>query len=208
MARPARSLVSVGLGLALASQALAGTASAKTHQWKFKEIFSNADGSVQYIEMEVIDPSGTDEWGVFGNRIETRDEIYFIPSNLPNENTYLRSMLFATPAFAALPGAPTPDFIIPAGFFDPLGDELRYRIIHDTLAFDAGELPTDGQRALARSDRSTPLNTPENFAGETATIDASSNVVSGLWPPLIVVVVCSTALLTTRLRRGAHPTER
>lgn len=87
----------------LGALALADPAAAKSHLWKFKEIFSNADGSVQYIEMDVLDPAGTGEWITSQQRLASLDHVYIIPANIPNENTFQRSMRFATLAFAALP---------------------------------------------------------------------------------------------------------
>lgn len=197
-----RALCTVALVcLALGVFALPRPALAKSHLWKFKEIFSNADGTVQYVEMDVLDPTGVAEWQTLDKQLASRAHVYLIPVNLPQQNTFLRSMLFATPAFAALPGAPTPDFIIPAGFFDPAGDELRYRFTLDAFAFGAGELPTDGHDALKRSDRSTPLNSPENYAQQTATIDASGAEVNGVWPPLLGVVVLAALGLHAMSRR-------
>lgn len=185
--------------------AVPAPASAKSHLWKFTEIFSNADGSVQYIEMQVTEFAGVAEWETGGRRLSSDAQLYFIPANLPEENTFQTSMLLATPAFAALPGAPTPDFLIPAGFFDPAGDELRYRLTFDVFAFGPGAMPVDGVLALEREGLGTPVNSPRNFAGETGTIDASSGVaVYGVWPPLLVVglLLASAARLSgSRWRR-------
>ncbi len=208
MPRRGRSIAAASLCLAVGVFGVPCPASAKSHLWKFKEIFSNADATVQYIEMDVVDPSGTGEWMTLGHQLASRDHVYIIPVNLPNENTFQRSMLFATPAFAALSGAPAPDFVLPAGFLDPGGDELRYRFTFDVLAFDPGELPIDGHLALQRSDRSRPLNSPENFARQTATIDAAGPVVRGIWPPLLVLALLGAVgfeqLHRRRRREEAH----
>ncbi|MEZ4334336.1 MAG: hypothetical protein R3F35_21500 [Myxococcota bacterium] len=195
-------LLSLALGLA----GLPGQARAKSHLWKFKEIFSNADGTIQYVEMDVLDPAGTAEWVTVGQHLTSTHRDYVIPTDLPNENTYQRSMLFATPAFAALPGAPAPDFVLPPGFFDPAGDELRYRSVLDVFAFSAGELPTEGRLALRRSDRTTPPNSPENFAGIESTIDASgAAAVGGLRPLLLLPVLILVLALHAHWRRAARP---
>jgi hypothetical protein len=207
MRRRGHRRIAAGCGLALGVLGFVDPAMAKSHLWKFKEIFSNADGSVQYIEMDVLDPAGTGEWVTIQQQLATRDHVYIIPVNLPNENTFQRSMLFATPAFAALPGAPTPDFLIPAGFMDPSGDELRYRFTLDLFAYTDGELPIDGRHALVRSDRSRPLNSPENFAGATTSIDVGA-AVSGVWPPLLVVALLLGVRLEAALRRRRSPATR
>lgn len=203
----ARSLQAVlFLSLALGLVGSPGTARAKSHLWKFKEIFSNADGTIQSIEMEVIDPAGTSEWVTVGQHRTSTHQDSVIPIDPPNENSYQRSMLFATPAFAALPGAPAPDFVLPAGFFDPAGDELRDRSVLDVLVFATGELPTDGRLALRRSDRTTPTNSPENFAGVEATIDASgAAAVGGLRPRLLLPVLILALALHAHWRPAPRP---
>lgn len=156
---------------ALALQLLAAPAFAKAHQWRFTEVFSNADGTVQFIEMFVFDPSGTQEWRLAGKTLMSDANTYVFPNDLPMENTFERWLLIATPAFAAVPGAPAPDYVIPASFFDPAGDALQYRQ-QDFLDLPAGVFPTDGLLSYDR-DGNTALNTPTNFADEAGSIDVS-----------------------------------
>ena len=150
--------------------ALPQPAGAKSHLWKFTEVFSNADGSVQFIEMFVFDPAGTGEWVIQGQRLASDANVFIFPNNLPMENTFERWLLIATPAFAALPDAPTPDFIIPPQFFDPAEDELRYRTALDILPLPPGAVPLDGIQSYRRNG-TTAVNSPINFAGETTTLD-------------------------------------
>jgi hypothetical protein len=161
------------LASCLAAVALAGPAAAKSHLWKFTEVFSSADGSVQFVEMFVFDPAGTAEIQLRGFTLESEENVFVFPNNLPNENTFQRWMLIATPGFAALPGAPTPDFVIPAGFFDPAGDELRYRTMLDVLPLPPGAVPVDGIQAYLRNG-TTAVNTPTNFAGVEGSVDSSA----------------------------------
>ena len=156
-------------------------AQAKSHLWKFTEIFSNADGSVQFVEMQVTDPAGTGEWVIQGMELRSDANSYIFPNNLPQENTFERWLLIATPAFASLAGAPTPDFTIPAGFFDPTGDTLLYRNGLDGIVVPPGAMPTDGVHSLAR-DLSTPVNSPTNFAGVTGSVTVPSDAIP-LLPP-------------------------
>ena len=67
---------------------------------------------------------------------------YPFPNNLVGPTAH-RWILIATQSFAALPGAPTPDYIIPEHFFDPTGDTLRYRFGTDIVMLAA-------RRAAAR----------------------------------------------------------
>jgi hypothetical protein len=164
--------VRIAFVLALVAGLVPLPASAKSHLWKFTEVFSNADGSVQFVEMFVFDPAGTAEWQFRGFTLESAGQVFTFPSNLPRENTFERWVLLATPAFAALPGAPTPDYVIPAGFIDPEGDELRYRTMLDILPLPAGALPIDGVHSMAR-DGAIAVNSPINFAGVAGSIDVA-----------------------------------
>ena len=154
-------------------------AAAKSHLWKFTEVFSNASGSVQFIEMFVFDPAGTAETQLKNFPLTSNSHTFIFPNNLPAQNTFHTWILIATPAFAALPGAPVPDFIIPANFFDPAGDELRYRTILDILPLPAGALPVDGIHSRLR-DGTTAVNSPTNFAGVEGSIDVSTPCVDGI----------------------------
>jgi hypothetical protein len=158
------------LALCFAFAVFPQTAEAKAHLWRFTEVFSNADGSVQFIEMFVFDPAGTDEIHLGGFQLTSNRDVFVFPNNLPSQNTFHTWVLIATPAFAALPGAPTPDYVIPPGFFDPAGDELRYGLLFDILPFPA--VPTDGIHSYLR-DGSTAVNSPTNFAGVEGSIDVS-----------------------------------
>ena len=74
-------------------------------------------------------------------------------------------LLFATAEFAALPGAPTPDFIIPAGQIPFIGigvdETIKYfpAAGYDTISFSADALPTDGINSL-NFDLTTGPNSP------------------------------------------------
>jgi hypothetical protein len=85
----------------------------------------NGNSQVQYVMLEVADSNQLD-WGpqpedplgapgrtmlVFYNALGTQTGRFVFPSDPPTAAT---RVLVATAAFAALPGAPTPDFIMPA----------------------------------------------------------------------------------------------
>src|SRR5688572_19104284 len=90
------------------------------HAWEIKEVYSNADGRVQFIELFTAIGSQT----VLANHTitATSDGVtrtFQFPSNIVG-NTANQHLLIATPGFASIPGAPVPDFILPCGpFFDP-----------------------------------------------------------------------------------------
>ena len=167
---------SLGL-LALGSFVLGGVpVLAGAHTWDVFEIFSNADGTIQFVELREM--NGTDgETGVGGGTLTSNANVFDIPNNVASP-TGFRHILFGTAGFAALfatlPGAPAPDFIIPDQFFSVNGDTLRYTP-YDMISFGAGQLPTDGSLSLNRSGLTlvTGTNSPENYAGQTGAIDAS-----------------------------------
>ena len=157
---------------ALIAAACALPAHASFHLFQIDQVFSNADGTVQYVVMR--EPSSTPGEN-FWNGITLRasgaagNTQFTFPSNLPSSDTGGRSVLVATAGFAAL-GLVTPDFIIPNGFLPVGGGTLNYAGV-DQIAF--GALPTDGATAIDRSGAHVPA-TPKNFAGQSATLTAST----------------------------------
>lgn len=171
--RRASFFIAAAIGLfALAGQnALAGG-----HTWRINEIFSNTDGTIQFIEMKEIG-GGAFETATNGNRITSNTKSFTLTSNVVSPTSF-KHILFGTAAFAALSGAPTPNYIIPANFFSVSGDTVSY-IPYDNpgfLSFVAGELPTDGIQSLNRGDGTeivTDINSPTNYAGVTGSVDLS-----------------------------------
>ena len=162
-------LIAAALGLcALTTRG----AFAGAHTWKVNEVFSNADGTIQFIELRESG-GGAGEIGISGHQGSSNLRSYTIPSNVASPTSF-KSLLFATPAFAALPGAPAPDFIFPASsvpFFATAGgaDIFRY-VAFDAWSVPAGMIPLDGYLSFNRTGEQMP-NSPTNYAGATATID-------------------------------------
>ena len=93
------------------------------HTFDIEEVFSNRAGSMQYIEL--LETAGADGQSHFaGNQLRSNANIFTYPTDLPDPATANRSVLIATAAFAALPGAVTPDYIIPESFFEVTGDTI------------------------------------------------------------------------------------
>jgi len=165
-----RRILRAGWACTLVALACSRTVNAGSHSWDFTEVFSTADGSIQFIEL--METSGMDnEVFLAGKKVisaATGNEFTF-PANLvpPTGDKHL---LLATAGFAALPGAPTPDYIIVDGFFDPDGDSLTYHV-YDTFTFGKGQVPTDCINSLSR-DGSNDANTPTNYQNESGTVDA------------------------------------
>lgn len=162
-------LAAIGYALTLG---LTAPAMAASHLWRFNEIFTNANGTVQFIELVECcgAPNETfikDKWV----RGDLSNKQYTFPTDLipPTTNKHL---LLATSGFAALAGAPTPDYIIPANFLRMNGDTLRYYVYPDaTMTYGAGQLPTNGVHSL-NIGGTTGLNSPTNYDGDSGSVNA------------------------------------
>jgi len=153
-------------------------AMAGSHTWDVWEIFSNADGTVQFIELrETNNTSG--EVGLGGHlMIPHPSGVSFTITHSVASPTNLRSFLLGTAAYAALPGAPAPDDIIPANFIKFATDSSVEYNPWDTATWTAGTLPTNGIGSLQRPGTGLALavnaaNSPRNYAGVTGSVDAS-----------------------------------
>ncbi len=178
--QPTRNLI-VAISGALACFALStDSARAGFHLWDITEVYSNADGTLQFIEW-FTSAASEDQLG--GRVVTTESNTYTFPNNLPSPATADRNFLMATAGFADLPGAPVPDFIMPDGFIDLTSDTLRLRtgpggMVWETLSFGIGELPTNGVDSLicevhsgsACMSTAVEVNSPTNFAGDSGSV--------------------------------------
>lgn len=155
----------------------AGPAAAGIHTWDVREVFSNADGSVQFVEL-IDNGTGGGEINVGNGSITTNLQGTISWANGPvAAPTNGRSYLIATPDFAALPGAPTPDVIVApinVPIFDNAGDTVSFGAF-DSMTF--GAVPTNGTDSLDDL-TGVGLNTPTNYAGTTGSVDASPSGVA------------------------------
>lgn len=136
------------------------------HLWRFTEIFSNEDGSVQFIELRA---PFNNEHQLANHFLRSDANSFKVLTPLPNSSTANKHFIFGTAAFAALPGAVTPDYIIPDAFFNPEGDSLDWAGVDD-FTFTDGQLPLDGFHSLLVNG-TTAVNTPTNFAGVVGQIN-------------------------------------
>jgi hypothetical protein len=156
--------------------AFAGNAAATFHLYKINELFSNADGSIQFIELaEGPDLDGQNLLG--GNSISVSQvgattHSFMFTKDLPSIITHNTSVLIATQGFADL-GIVTPDFIVPAGFLFTNGGTVNYAGVN---FMTYASLPTDGVLSLNRDLTTlvvtTGVNSPKDFAGVTGTVPA------------------------------------
>jgi len=164
----------------LALSALAvPSARAGAHTWDVWEVFSNADGSVQFVELHEAD-GGPTEVGIGGHMISASPsgKSYTIQHSIIG-GTALRYYLIATPGFAALPGAPVPDEVTAPGvLLVGLSDTSVSYVGFDTATWGAGALPLDGIHSLQRPAKgATPvssINSPTNYSTNVpGSVDAS-----------------------------------
>jgi hypothetical protein len=159
----AASLVLVATGLT------AVPAQAVFHLWYIKEIYSNHDGSVQFIELFTAS-NLQDE--TIGEQIVTGSGgIYTFNGNVTNP-TGGHHLLLATSTFDPVPGSPTPNFAtnpLPQRFFEPNGDTIEFVGTFDGVKSFAS-LPTDGLNSLnwpgfGNAGSFVAENTPTNYLG-------------------------------------------
>lgn len=179
----------------------ATAARAGSHLWEINEIFSNDDGTIQFIELK--EPTGANfEVALNGHDLISvgTGHVYHITQNLVPP-TGFKHLLFGTPAFAALPGAPTPDYIIPPNFFVVSADTIEWEpnLNYDTFTFTAGQLPIDGVHSIHITNYNldtfvTGINSPTNYGGDTGTINAGPAVPAmSTWGLVVAALAVATA---------------
>jgi hypothetical protein len=186
---PAHRLVIVLLS-ALTLLCSARTADAFAHLWQIKEVFSNADGSVQFIEMfdsfsgeEFLTGQSVRATSTGSPKTFTFDEDLVTPPA-----TGGRHLLIATPDFASLPGGIMPDYFLPdpianGPFFEPNATTITITFLlnGDTMTFSGAALPKDGVTSLTDAGAfgfppgtpniSSGNNSPTNFAGQIGSLN-------------------------------------
>ena len=173
-------LASIAATLLLAG----GVARAEYHTFQIEQIFSNADGTVQFVVMhEMFSQNGENFW--MGNSMVSgqgmSSQTFTFNKNLPGGTpsygygmgtpspTANKRVLIATQGFAAL-GIVTPDFVVPNGFIPIGGGTLNYASV-DSVTFAA--LPTDGVTAIDRNGTRIQ-NLATNFGGQSASVTAAA----------------------------------
>jgi len=150
--------------------AIAQSAQAAFHLWEVRELYTNLDGTVQFIEL--FTTSGSQEF-TGGTQIRVTNQAgsqthdFIIPSNLPSDSAN-RAFLLATSNLPSL-GGPTPDFVIPPNFLFINGGTVEYQgTIQGPEVYTA--LPTNGTLSRVIPGNTNQLNSPQNFAGQTGTL--------------------------------------
>ncbi|MRD48141.1 calcium-binding protein [Caenimonas koreensis] len=137
------------------------------HLYKINEIYSNADGTMQYIELSVGNFQDQGHW--VGQHISVSNGVAThtleFTHDLPSELTANTTVLIATQAFADI-GVVKPDFIIPDNFLFTASGTVNFAGVDSVVYF---ALPSNGQSVNRFG--ALQAGTPKNFAGATITID-------------------------------------
>ena len=156
----------VGVVLALLVQ----LARADFHDWTIAEIYSNADGSVQFIELACPNAGET---FLRGERIScsqgSQTNTFTFPDDLTGD-TEDKRMLLATPGFGSLPGGVTPDYVIRTNFLFQTTGRVNYAGL-DIVNYT--NLPANGTASLVRSGNRFVVatnNSPQNFSDQIGAI--------------------------------------
>ncbi len=136
------------------------TAHASFHLWDINEVYSNADGSVQFIEL--FTNSNGQEFVSGKNITSTGAADFTFPSNSPT-STGGHHLLLATGPINGV----TPDYTIPANFLTTGSGTVDF-VGADSLSY--ASLPTNGFASLDGSANTVASATPTNFSGSTSTL--------------------------------------
>ncbi len=182
----------IGLNILLFLALAAIPAPAANHLWHVKEVFTNADGSVQFIEL--FNSFGSEQF-VGGETLRANSDgmikNFVIPSNLvvtPPQTTANTHFLVATPDFVNFAGSVTPNYTLPdpdisGPFFNPNATSITITFVasSDALTFAGSLLPKDGFQSLTDTNATgfppgTPNitvtdNTPTRFPNVAGQID-------------------------------------
>jgi hypothetical protein len=174
--KPARLLRNM---LPLASACLAilfspESASAAFHIWSVTEVYSSADGTVQFIELSTA--AGSQQF-VAGQSISSVSSsgthTFTFPSSLPSDSAN-KTCIIGTSNLVSIPGGLVPDFFIANNFIGPAiaggNATVTYNASGSSIAYT--NLPIDGDLSLTRSGGSVILatNSPKNFKNQSNSI--------------------------------------
>ena len=187
---------------------VAESAMAGSHSWRISEVYSNSNGTIQFIEL--VECCGLpQEVFVAGEHVTSNSHFFQFPGNL-TVNTSNKKMLLATDGFAALPGAPPRDFAIVDNFFSITGDTIRYNPEgnYDTFTFSAGDLPTNGVDSIQITDHNSHTfivapNNPTNLNGDTDSIFGNIPTVDEWGLAVIALSLLVAGTIVMRHRRQA-----
>ena len=155
-------------------------ARATFHTYQIDQIFSNADGTVQFVVLHEVAGANGQNF-LAGHTLTSSSggtvKTYTFPTNLAGSMdmgygmmdapTAFTRVLIATQGFAAL-GVVAPDYVIPNGFLPLANGTVNYAQV-DQISY--GSLPTDGVTGINRTGATVP-NLATNYAGVTGSVAA------------------------------------
>jgi len=157
---------------------LGSPALASSHLWNISEVYSNADGTVQYIELFTNSNSQQFTTNQIIQTSQGGSSKEFIFPALTPSPTAGHYLLLATAAFARLPGSVTPDFTLDDGFLFTPGGMIDFvganSLTYECLPIDGIlSLHCDSNNGTSCTAASIGANSPTNYAGITGSIDSS-----------------------------------
>ena len=184
------------IALAVLLLAISVGAYSSFHEWRINEVYSNASGTLQFIELTTT---------FSGQEFLTNRQISSSQGGPANVFTFLNDLpsgtagkkfLIGTAGVAAASGV-TPDYIIPDGFIFTSNVTINFAGV-DSVAYMS--LPTDGTLSV-NSTGATATNSPTNFAGTTGTVVVTNPTPPG--PPTMVSALAGNAQLTISFTPGS-----
>jgi hypothetical protein len=199
------------IAVCIACGSTARSANAAFHLWQVKEVFSNANGSVQFVEMhdDFGGETSVSGWTLTANS-DGNIKTFTFPSNLSTNTP--GSLLIATTGFGSLPGGVTPDFTFSQGgvsgtFFNPNATNLSFTFTgsSDTMSFTGASLPKDGINSLTDAGAtgfppgtpniSSGVNSPTNLLGNSGSVNLVPEPIAG------VLLLMAVPAISMRRRR-------
>ena len=165
--------------------AMAPAASATFHTYRIEQIYSNGDGTIQFVVLkESLGDDGQEFWSshaITSTPFGSMSNVFVFPNNLPGDATAATHVLVATAGFAAL-NLVTPDYVVPNHFLSTAKGSINFADV-DQVSY--ASLPTDGTHAIDRKGN-VIQNVATNFAGASATVAAAPSFaitpgITGAW---------------------------
>ena len=156
---------------AVAAWVASGAALAALPSFQIVEVFSSADGAIQFIQLrEAAGQNG--QHALAGKSLTVtragRVRTFTFPADLPHPNTANRAVLLASEGYVAVPfnypeyHAAMPDYRLPDRFLPAEGGTINFAGA-DEWTYDA--LPRDGFSAVFRTGNPVRDNTVQNYGG-------------------------------------------